>query len=227
MPKTKVRKKRKAKRRRTTDAILDALALARTRVGTYPAKRLRWLLKFAYLDWDSLGADRAGDLRWEVAEFGLNKKPAQLRHGPDMDIALVGLSYAPHGATAETDKGASPALIRQFQATMRAAFEILFLGQQWRVVRPTYEERIALFIKAKDGSYWADNPPPFTGHDFLLMQAIDLIKTEKERLKLCQNPRCATKRFVAEKKGRAFFCSPRCSAWVRVNKARGKFAEGV
>src|SRR5262249_33184537 len=51
--------------------------------------------------------------------------------------------------------------------------------------------------------------------------SFDLIKAEMDRLGICGNPRCR-KPFVTEKKGKGRFCSPRCSAYVRIAKFRGK-----
>jgi predicted RNA-binding Zn ribbon-like protein len=210
------------------------LPLAYMRINGAPARRLRWLLDFAYLDLDSLSEGRFADLRWEVVVFGLNKKPDQMKDEFEIFLELSSLTMPltldrdrlrskeyQHQRLAESKKGAPPELLREFQNTMRNAFDQLFKPEWWEVTRPTAVERIALDIKTPDNSRYAQNPPAFTGHDLLLMQAIDLIKAERQRLKICQNPNCR-KRFVAAKKGRAFFHSPKCSAYVRVNKARGK-----
>jgi hypothetical protein len=222
--------------------IAKELALAYVRVNGVPTRRLRWLLNFSELELDKLSEGRLADLRWEVVVFGLNRRPDQMKNKFDMFFEFSMLTEPPFtwpvkpsdekeyervegerqkAIQAERDKGAHPSLITEFQNTMRDAFNTLFSGEQWRIKRPSSEEALALtHIKGKHGR-WASNPPAFTGHDILLMQAIDLIKAEKERLRVCQNPNCG-KRFVAAKKGRAFFHSPQCSAYVRVNKARGK-----
>ncbi len=54
--------------------------------------------------------------------------------------------------------------------------------------------------------------------------AFDLVHAAGERLGVCKSPRCQ-RRFVAIRKGRAKFCSTRCSAYVRITNAR-KEAKG-
>jgi hypothetical protein len=216
--------------------IAKELAVAYGRVNSAPARRLKWLLNFSGLDLDSLSEGRLADLRWELVVFGLNRKPEEMRSefGIFFDLRSLVIpgsvdlqrldSIKTKDETkqfqdylkAEMKKGASLDLVREFQATMRGAFDALFTPAWWEVTRPTAVERIALNIRL-----YEQTPPAFTGHDILLMQAIDLIKAEKERLKICQNPKCQ-KRFVAAKKDRAFFHSRKCSAYVRVNKKRGK-----
>lgn len=225
------------------DLSLNFLAKAHERVGKYPARRLRWLLDFAYLNLDAIDAEQFGALRWDLADFGVGKGPYEKKTLADIffeiEVLRLPLSWPPYNAplsawtelnkelAKERGKGAHPEIVRKFQVTMRNAFDILATGQQWRVQRPTYEEGIALPIRTPDKSFSVDNPPGFNGHDFLSMQAIDLIKAEKDRLKACRNPRHEKldgrkKLFVAEKKGRAMFCESKCSTWYRMNKARGK-----
>jgi hypothetical protein len=224
------------------------LELAYHRINGTPTRRLRWLLEFAYLDLNKLSEGRLADLRQELLVFGLNRNPAN-----PLDIALdfhlltfplpmnesiprseieklisKGTTEEEHkqhdqAVQAERRKGAPLWLMNRFQETMRAAFDKLFEGEQWRVTRPSHEEGIAINVRNKDGALWAQNPPSFTAEEILLIQAIDLIKAEKARLKRCENPKCSrSPRFVAAKKTRARFCSAKCSAYVRVNKARGK-----
>jgi len=203
------------------------LNLAYGRVDSVPTRRLKWLLDFASLDLNTLSEGRLADLRWEVVVFGLNRELEQLGDEQELFFDLGTLRSplfppkSPEAMIAEVNKGASLDLMREFQRTMHTAFDTLFDGEQWRVARPTREEGIALPIRTKTGARWAQNPPAYLGHDILLMQAIDLIKAEKDRLKICDNNKCK-RRFVAAKRTRARFCSSKCSAWVRVNKARGK-----
>jgi hypothetical protein len=216
------------------------LLLAYKRINGAPARRLRWLLGFAEIDLDSLSEGRFADLRWEVVVFGLNRKPEQLKDRSKMAEEFYLLTVSPSmldidpalddAATlqakfqslhAEQKKGAPPDMIRQFQLTMQTAFDTLFKPDYWIVKRPTAEEAISLNMRTPTGILLGQKFPWSRGHDILLNQAIDLIKAEKDRLKICENPKCR-KRFVAAKKGRAFFHSPKCSAYVRVNRARGK-----
>jgi hypothetical protein len=247
MAKNKIRKKKRAKAPNTHQADFGIptreLELAYHRINGTPTRRLRWLLEFAYLDLNKLSEGRLADLRQELLIFGLNQNPAQIRDL--MDIVIldfwsitmplptnepIPMSEIEKLATlgqpeleAERRNGAPRWLMERFQRTMRAAFDKLFEGEQWRVTRPSHEEGIAIGVKDKTGALWAQNPPSFTAQDLLLIQAIDLIKAEKARLKRCENPKCPRNpRFVAAKKTRARFCSAKCSAYVRVNKARGK-----
>jgi predicted RNA-binding Zn ribbon-like protein len=161
----------------------------------------------------------------------------RLRNGwPDAIVALVDerLIHA-HGDITQTEqvkinveKGASLETVRTFQKTMRDAFNNLFSPTSlWQVTRPGAREFILLSTSSEAGVvasqvFGSEALPPFLGgHDLLLIQAIELIKAEKDRLRICQNPKCQ-KRFVALKKTRARFHSSQCSAYVRVNKARGK-----
>src|SRR5262245_26971222 len=224
--------------------IAKELTLAHARINGVPAGRLKWLLAFSELPLDSLSEGRLADLRWELVVFGLNRKPDEMKREFDIffDLCVLTLllptgepiplseieKVLPKVAIEEQNKEAMEAderngkkgaplwLLKEFQETMRYAFDNLFKPGWWEVKRPTAVERIALDIKSEQGA--AQNPPAFTGHDLLLMQAIDLIKAERQRLRTCQNPKCR-KRFVAAKRGRAFFHSPQCSAYVRVNKA--------
>jgi hypothetical protein len=212
--------------------IAKELALAYGRINGAPARRLKWLLNFSELNLDSLSEGHRANLRWEVVVFGLNKKPDEMKGAFDIFPEYTML-------TDKEDKGASLYLVRKFQTTMREIFDKLFSGKQWRFRRPVQEEAITLphtMSKPASGSkllevyYEASkehpvthNPITYTAEDLLSIQVIDLIKAEWQRLRLCQNPHCNRHpRFVAAKKGRAQFCSPQCSAYVRVNKKRGK-----
>ena len=230
--------------------IAKELALAYGRINGAPARRLKWLLNFSELNLDSLSEGRLADLRWELVVFALNRKPEEMkgRFGIYYELTLLTLTVPvlkdmpsseiekafPKAETeeeykkileareSEERKGASLWLVKEFQTTMREIFTTLFSGEPWRFSRPVQPEALALtHIKPKSGAEWAHNPPAYTAQDILLMQVIDLIKAEWPRLRRCQNPRCNRHpRFVAAKKGRAQFCSPQCSAYVRVNKNR-------
>jgi len=53
------------------------------------------------------------------------------------------------------------------------------------------------------------------------MAANRIVERERERFGICQNPRCRQP-FVAERKGRGKYCSPRCASYVNIMKFRGK-----
>jgi hypothetical protein len=229
--------------------IRKELELAYRRIDGTPTRRLQWLLNFSELDLDSLSEGRLADLRWEVLVFGLGKKPEQMTSRFEIFYEFYALTspvplnkqiplseiekHFPKPASeeehearlqaqeSERRKGATLWLVKEFQDTLRQIFDTLFAGEWWRFKRPVQEETIALsHITDKDGSRKAHNPPAYTAEDLLMIQTIDLIKAEWQRLTICQNPYCE-KRFVAAKKGRASFHSSKCSAYVRVNKARG------
>jgi hypothetical protein len=232
--------------------IAKELALAYGRINGAPARRLRWLLNFSELNLDSLSEGRLADLRWELVVFALNRKPAEMksRFGIYYELSLLTLPVpvlkdmplseiekaSPKAETeeeykksleareSEERKGASLWLVKEFQTTMREIFTTLFSGEPWQFTRPARNEAVALtHIKPASGAPWAHNPPAYTAEDILLMQVIDLIKAEWLRLRRCQNPQCNRHpRFVAANKDRAQFCSPQCSAYVRVSKKRGK-----
>jgi hypothetical protein len=216
------------------DKILKEYCLAYERLGgAIPAKRLQWLLSLSQLELDKLSQGRLADLRWEAVAFGVNKNPEHVKSRFDLGLelhALTVLAASPdwgpgdHAQKAEAlmAEGAPLELMREFQETMRHAFNELYGPQRsWKVKRPSREELIALDLKTEEGHWPSQGPAAFTGAELLLIQAIDLIKAERTRLKECQNPRCK-RRFVAAKKGRAFFHSQKCSAYVRVNKTRGR-----
>lgn len=209
------------------------IQLAWKRINGSPARRLRWLLEFAYLNLDSLSVGRFADLRWEVLAFGLNMKPDQIQEfsrshrGWEFrsDVAAFARPLIKNvdepNIREQAAEGAHPELVRKFQTTMRDAFDKLFEPNWWEVIRPAGLERIALVMPYDKDIDPEPYPPSLGTHDRLLIHAIDLIKAERQRIRFCGNPRCE-KRFVVLKKDRAFFHSPKCSAYVRVNRARGK-----
>jgi hypothetical protein len=248
MTKPTATKKTKKLARRTDVAPLDEataraipilkkeLPFAYERIGDTPAKRLQWLLHFANdIDLDSLSEGRLTDLRWDVVAFGLRENPlgrslafwdltARLMEMATlMKESGIETTNATMNAIMISEQGASLDLVRRFQDTMRNAFNDLFNPTSlWKVTRPGSHEYIYLPTSTAGINMPPWFHPSFIGpHDLLLIEAIDLIKAEKDRLRICQNPKC-NKRIVALKKTRARFHSAQCSAYVRVNKARGK-----
>ncbi len=113
---------------------------------------------------------------------------------------------------------ASDRLVRKFQMLLGQGFDDFFYSMTgWKISRPPTEE--SLIYNAGEIMTRGSNPP--SPEIRLINLAFDLVKAEGERLILCNNPKCR-RRFVSARKDRAMYCSPRCSAYVRVNKARGK-----
>jgi len=57
--------------------------------------------------------------------------------------------------------------------------------------------------------------------ELLDLRAFEVVDQEKDRIMVCESPKCRLK-FVATKKRRSRFHSPTCSASVRIRKSRGK-----
>jgi len=232
MAKKKTREKSK-KNRTEKDTITNfvpiakELELAYDRVTSIPARKLRWLLEFAGLDLGALSQGRSADLGWELVFFGLNRRRDQLRDPFELFSDLATLTAVQTEEEAMERKrygyilfssGPSPIFVSEFHSTIRGIFDTLFKGEYWEFRRPSPLERIVLHLKP--GTPVKPQVSDFSGMGLLMIQTTDLIKAEMQRLKICQNPRCG-RRFVAAKKTRARFCSSKCSAYVRVNKARG------
>ncbi len=206
--------------------VRKELIAAYAAVGPTPPKRLKWLLEFAYKDLNDLTKGRLVDLGWEVAMFGVNKKPDQIPNERDsfMDLHILAGPYTPEEAMERRGMPLTPSetLLRDFHSSMRNVFNLLFAGEWWEFKPPSAVHRIALSsIKGRDGAVKADNAIALTADQILVSRAFDLLKVEKGRLGVCQNLNCK-RPFATLRKTIGKFCSPRCSAYVRVNKARGK-----
>jgi len=208
--------------------VRKELAAAYTVVGNTPPKRLKWLLLFADKNLDELSQGRLVDLGWEVVMFGVNKKPNELEKDWDsfFNLGVLTAPYNDEERSKRRDKGVIPlnpshALVRKFHSTMQKVFDQLFEDEWWEYQPPAKVYRIALSIKGSDGAYRANEVRDVTADELLMACAFDLIKAEKARLGICQNPNCK-RRFATLRKTIGKFCSSRCSAYVRVNRARGK-----
>ena len=114
-------------------------------------------------------------------------------------------------------------LVDFFQSELRKRFDDCKQGRWWEYRRPAPVERFTIFkVKSPEGAYYADHSGEGTSvHDILLGIATDVLKRERERFGICQNTRCGNA-FVSERKRRAKYCQPKCAAYVRVMKKRGK-----
>ena len=75
--------------------VRKELVAAYTTVGGTPPKRLRWLLEFAYMNLTDLTQGRLADLGWEVAMFGVNKRPNHIENDVDSlgDLLVLADSF--------------------------------------------------------------------------------------------------------------------------------------
>ena len=201
------------------------LELAYNRIGGSSIRRLQWLLAFAYDDFDRLSEGRRVDVGWELAAFALPDSPRRLSDHALMDAhtllmpcgeELDKVPEQPIVVLVENLKP-SPVLTRGFQKEMRHAFEILYSGDQLTFTYPQQKKRIAIPHLSKKPDMWEG----LTAPELLRLRAFELLEVEKDRLWICENPKCQ-KKFVATKQGRTRFHSPTCSAYVRIRRSRGK-----
>jgi len=189
------------------------LVLASGRIGDSSVKRLKWLLNFAALNLDGLSQGQLSDLVWEIKAFlfppniqsainsnyGYQNLFAWLMHYPADD----------HGTISE----------KNAQAFAKSGLESAFHHGGWEFTYPRRTEKVALM--SKEGEVAMLQFDSTSATQAFEITVFDLIKAERERLGLCANDRCR-KPFVTEKKYKGRFCSPRCSAYVRVARFRGK-----
>jgi hypothetical protein len=184
--------------------------------------KAKWLLDFAYRDLSKFNKSEANDLRLEVLAFALSeyKPPREFSTG-----IFEPLRYLfPHFSTAGLWSVQKNGLVNSFQGELRNRFDDCKQGRWWEYRRPAPIERFTIFkVKSPEGSFYADHSREGeTAHDILLRIATDILKRERERFGICQNqPRCG-KAFVSERKRRAKYCQPKCAAYVRVMRSRGK-----
>ncbi len=200
----------------TYEQTLDReITLASERLGKTPTSRLKWLLQFAQSDLDSLSAGRWADVGWEVAAFSLPEKILAGKGGIEEKknamvslVLLVPLSPKPWTVPQE--------IVRKFHNSIKQGFEAFF-GGGWEIERPAIKEKIVYAggqTRIRSGVF----PGAIT---VLSLRAFDTISAEIQRIGKCESPRCG-RPFVADKKGRGRFCSPRCSAYVRIARFRKK-----
>lgn len=192
---------------------MDKYPLGRLQRGVIQAQeRLRdhsrWLLDFAYLDLSQLDRKAVVALKLEIIAFAAteHKIPEEHRDNAVFFVyAILFFGLAERGS-----------LLPVFQSEVKKRFDECNLGGVWRYDRPGPTERFSVFSREFRATL-----PNETDLDFLLGAATDLVKRERERFGICQNKGCK-KMFVAERKNRAKFCNPKCSALVRVHRSRAK-----
>ena len=173
------------------------LDLARARLDA--KGRAQWLLEFAYADLSQLSQGARADLSYEVLAFGA-------QDAVSLGVTLMGAFMVDDVAK----------LVESFQREVRERFDQARAGHSWTFTYPQREKEVSLFnrfavsaekVKPQKGTkVWIEN---------LLAAATDLVEKDREKFGICENPRCKSP-FVAQRKGRVRFCSPRCSAYVRV-----------
>lgn len=203
--------------------------LALERVGTTPAKRLAWVFRFAYREISALSEGALSDLAWDLSAFILGKPFEQAAEDSprtllyDLFLSIPD-SYETSQPTAKPSPRKLPlAFVIECQKALREQLQGWPESLEWKVKKPESEESLILNIQ-KDGRFTGVTynrlSYVFDSQHFLTL-VFDLLKFEKGRLGICENPKCK-KLFVTEREGRAHFCSASCSGYVRVNRARGK-----
>jgi hypothetical protein len=182
--------------------------LARDRLDT--KGRARWLLEFAYLDLSQLSQGARADLSYEVAALGKTDD-------------LIGSAVTQLAAL----KPNLTKLVEDFQKAVRERFDKARAGGDWIFTYPSEQKHLSLFkqLKIRATKISPRQLPETFGVDHLLKVATDLLEKDLEKFGLCQNPRCG-RPFVAQRKGHVKFCSPRCSAYVRVTEKLKRDKEG-
>ena len=189
---------------------LKELRLAYSRIDSSPVNRFDWLLRFAYEDLSALSAGQRSDRIWEMLVFGAN--------GAEPDDFGVDETY--RRVFRLTDRGDASwsvwakDLLNKFQAAMKQNLDAYFSSDGWKHRKAANAETI--WYISGDYRILKLPPPPFP-LDVLIDVAFDLVKTQCERIRQCE--RCK-KPFVEKRKGRARFCSRKCSGYVKLKKWR-------
>jgi len=180
--------------------------------------RAAWLLDLAYLDLSALSQGQRADKQFEVYAFGLPRNIAELK-GDRLTDARALLDVLTHAGK----------LVEDFQKQLHDKFEDTKKGHAWEWTHPERYASFTLFnVKSTEGlggRQRGGSMPAAVDH--LMSLATELVERERDKFGICQSPRCG-KPFVSQRKGRVKFsgkvqfCSTKCSAYVRVTKARGK-----
>ena len=199
------------------------LMLAAKRVGEVPLKRVKWLLAFAYnIKLEDLSDGQRSDLAWEIRAFVL---PASIVVPVTSSKTVIDAHVSMHLIDVEREQ-ITDETTRAFQDFARAGLDAAFYKGGWEFTYPKRTVKIALGMKAGEKSWpggvvWLDFP---SLREVFECKSFELLVDERNRLGKCANPRCH-KPFVTEKIGKGRFCSPRCSAYVRIARFRAKDLE--
>ena len=183
--------------------------------------KAKWLLKFAYLDLSKLNNVAVNDLCLEVLAFAISEytPPKEFSTGIFEPLPFLFRFFTTAGFWSVQRNG----LVDFFHSELRKRFDDCKQGRWWEYRHPAPVERFTIFrVRSPEGAYYADHSDEgATAHDILLGTATRVLNRERERFGICQNARCGNA-FVSERKRRAKYCQPRCAAYVRVMKSRGK-----
>jgi hypothetical protein len=191
---------------------------AERRVGD----RAKWLLDFAYRDLSKLDKQGAVDLGLEILAFAVAEYKPELEFstGPFAPLPYLYDYFKISGMWSDQRGG----FVDVFQSELRKRFDECKQRRWWEYREPGITERFTVFRgRSTDGNFYGDFAPERnqTALDILLGLATKVVKRERERFAICENPRCGVA-FVSERKRRAKYHEPRCAAYVRVNRSRGK-----
>jgi hypothetical protein len=200
-------------RQKKTLAPPKDLVLAAERIGHTSIKRLKWLLTFSALDLNGLSQGQLSDLVWEIKAFLFPPDIQSViqKHSNDgYRVLFVVLENEPG------DRGAIS--VEKFQAFVKHGIESGFHGG-WEFTYPKRTEKVG--FKSKEGEVTPLEFDVTSARQAFEVTVFDLMKAERDRIGLCANERCR-KPFMTEKEDKGRFCSPRCSAYVRMSRFREK-----
>ena len=211
---------------RDTPTFHRELELARERVGLETVDRVRWLLNFVDKDIGRISRGQETDVRYEILAFSSPSNPRSLHER--QDSTLFFLRSALHldqleasGKEVTRDDRLSWLSIEEIHSRLKQKLDGFFSLKGWKIERPPITEEMVFDPRHSTTRKIVSNlnrTPDLI--NLIIIWAFDLVYSERERLGICKSPRCQ-RRFVAIRKERAKFCSPRCSAYVRVARKRG------
>jgi len=193
-------------RRKTLAPVMKELQLAHKRINTSPISRLQWLIDLSYEDLSSLSAGQLSDREWDMVIFGVEVKPEDLLL-LENKIAIIKYDFL------SKDRHL---LLADFQKLLEIKINRLLAGEPWKHTFPKITKTISLSGSEEGDETARVDIDPGT---WLLGTAFTLAKAERPRLHRCANPSCE-KLFIEKRKGRARFCSRKCSAYIRVKNWR-------
>lgn len=202
------------------------LELARERVGPESVDRVRWLLNFVDKDIGRISRGQETDLRYEILAFSSPPNPKSPQERQDSTLFL--LRDALHldkieasGKEVTREDRLSWLSIEEIHSQLKQNLDGFFSLEGWAITRPPITEIMSFNPRSgPTGKTFSKSGQIPALINLIIIGAFDLVYAEGERLGICQNPKCK-RRFVALRKERAKFCSPRCSAYVRVARKRG------
>jgi len=193
------------------------------------------MLNFAYNDLGNLSEGQMADLGWEMLAIAspLDSKNSQAR----WDASLLGLHDSRHldnlqksGEQLATANRLSWLPIPDIHRLLRKSLDNFFSGRGWVATRQPVVEIIKFNLETKTTmkTMSKDSHQQDIIETFINL-AFDLTEENGDHLGKCESKLCG-RYFAATRKGRLHFCSPKCSAYVRVDRRRkalqGQIARG-